>query len=158
MRQRLKLLACIAALLCLCSCSVMEHLPAALQPTAPAGASNLPDLRQLSMPAARQNPWQPAAADSAASALQLDLWLDASQVAGGVNPYEDSLYPHRSNRYREGGFHYRYENQTGWYENLLRDLLAAAEGSRIRVLRSGNEHITDEALLASGLAADMKIF
>lgn len=154
MRQRLKLLACIAALLCLCSCSVMEHLPAALQPTAPAGASNLPDLRQLSMPDARQNPWQPAAEDSAASALQLDLWLDASQVAGGVNPYEDSLYPHRSNRYREGGFHYRYENQTGWYENLLRDLLAAAEGSRIRVLRSGNEHITDEALLASGLAAD----
>ena len=86
--------------------------------------------------------------------LLLDLWLDASQVAGGVNPNPDSIYPHRSGRYREGGFHYRYENETGWYENLLRDLLSAAEGRRVRVLRSGNERITDEMLLASGLAAD----
>lgn len=154
MTKRLQWLVCLAALLCLCSCSVMEHLPAALQPTSPTGASNLPDLRQLVMPAAQQNPWQPAAAGQAQSTMQVDLWLDASQLTGGINPHAESLFPHRSNRFREGGFHYRYENQTGWYENLLRDLLAAAEGSRVRVLRSGNEHITDEELLASGLTSD----
>ena len=151
MRKRLKWLACLAALLCLCSCSAMEHLPAALQPSPQQGASNLPDLRQLAMPEAQQNPWQPAASGSQQNTMQVDLWLDASQVMGGVNPNAESLYPHRSNRYREGGFHYRYENETGWYENLLRDLLSAAEGSRVRVLRSGNEHITDEQLIAAGL-------
>lgn len=157
LRHRLKCFACLAALLCLCSCSLQGSLPAALQPSPQMSASNLPDLRQLRMPAAQQNPWQAPASSTDASALQVDLWLDASQVMGGVNPHADSLYPHRSNRYREGGFHWRYENETGWYENLLRDLLAAAEGSRIRVLRSGNERITDEGLLSSGLATDGSI-
>jgi len=154
MRNWLKWLSCLTALLCLCSCSAMEHLPAALQPSPQQAASNLPDLRQLAMPAAQENPWQPTTAENGQNALQVDLWLDASQVMGGVNPHAESLYPHRSHRYREGGFHYRYENQTGWYENLLRDLLSAAEGSRVRVLRSGNEHITDEQLMAAGLSDD----
>lgn len=154
MRNWLKWLSCLTALLCLCSCSAMEHLPAALQPSPQQAASNLPDLRQLAMPPAQENPWQPTTAENGQNALQVDLWLDASQVMGGVNPHAESLYPHRSHRYREGGFHYRYENQTGWYENLLRDLLSAAEGSRVRVLRSGNEHITDEQLMAAGLSDD----
>lgn len=154
MRKRLKWLACLMALMCLCSCSALEHLPAALQPSPQQGASNLPDLRQLAMPEAQQNPWQPAASGNAQGAMQVDLWLDASQVMGGINPNAESLYPHRSNRYREGGFHYRYENQTGWYENLLRDLLSTAGGSRVRILRSGNEHITDDQLIAAGLTDD----
>lgn len=152
--RTLKFLACLTALLCLCSCSLMDTLPAAFTPTEPTGASNLPDLRQLVMPAAEIAALQSSAAAGQNSPLQVDLWLDASQVMGGVNPSAKSLYPHRSKRYREGGFHYRYENETGWYENLLRDLLSAAEGSRIRVLRSGNEHITDEALLSCGLTTD----
>ena len=150
--RMLKCLACLTALLCLCSCSI--SLPAALMPTEPTGASNLPDLRQLVMPAAEIAALQSSAASGQNVPLQVDLWLDASQVMGGVNPLDSNLYPHRSRRYREGGFHYRYENETGWYDNLLRNLLSAAEGSRIRMLRSGNEHITDDALIASGLAAD----
>lgn len=152
--RKLKLFACLIALLCLCSCSVLESLPAAFAPVEPVGASNLPDLRQLTMPDADIAAQQSSAAAGQNGPLQVDLWLDASQVMGGVNPLDSNLYPHRSRRYREGGFHYRYENETGWYENLLRDLLSAAEGSRIRVLRSGNERITDEELLSSGLAAD----
>ncbi|MBO5501809.1 MAG: hypothetical protein J6A48_07275, partial [Clostridia bacterium] len=99
MHKRLKWLVCLAALFCLCSCSALEHLPAALQPSPQTGASNLPDLRQLAMPEAQQNPWQPTESGSTQNALQVDLWLDASQVMGGVNPHAESLYPHRSNRY-----------------------------------------------------------
>lgn len=143
-------LVCIVMLLCLCGCSVMENLPDALK-AEEQPAALLPDLRQLSMPEPAPDTWQPA--DTAeTNAMQLDLWLDASQVMGGINPNPDSIYPHRSSRYREGGFHYRYDGQTGWYETLLRHLLAAGEGSRVRVLRNGNEQFTDEMLLAAGLA------
>ena len=128
--RKLKLFACLIALLCLCSCSVLESLPAAFAPVEPVGASNLPDLRQLTMPDADIAAQQSSAAAGQNGPLQVDLWLGASQVMGGVNPLDSNLYPHRSRRYREGGFHYRYENETGWYENLLRDLLSAAEGSR----------------------------
>jgi hypothetical protein len=131
----------------------MESLPASLQASPQADASGLPDLRQLHMPPAGKT----GSAESeggAAAALQVDLWLDASQVMGGINPDPDSLYPHRSVRYREGGFHYRYENQVGWYENLLRDVLSAAEGRRVRILRNGNERITDDMLLSTGLCGD----
>ena len=84
--------------------------------------------------------------------VRVDLWLEASQVMGGVNPYEKSLYPHTGRKYREGGFHYRYENKVGMYENVLRDMLSAAEGSRVRVLRFGNERLPDRYLSQSGLA------
>ncbi|MBR4068925.1 MAG: hypothetical protein IKK08_09910 [Clostridia bacterium] len=150
-KRWLKCLVCITLLLCLCGCSVMENLPDALK-AGDQPAALLPDLRQLSMPEPRPDTWQPAAPGAQVGALQVDLWLDASQVMGGINPNPDSIYPHRSSRYREGGFHYRYEGQTGWYETLLRHLLAAGEGSRIRVLRNGNEQFTDEQLLAAGLA------
>lgn len=153
-RSLIKRLVCLAALLCLCSCSLMESLPASLQASPAADSSGLPDLRQLHMPAAAGADEKAQAANAAGKALQVDLWLDASQVMGGINPDPDSLYPHRSVRYREGGFHYRYENQVGWYENLLRDLLSAAEGRRVRVLRSGNERITDDLLLQTGLCGD----
>ncbi len=150
----LKRLVCLAALLCLCSCSLMESLPASLQASPAGETSGLPDLRQLSMPDAAGVTGSADSESGAAGAMQVDLWLDASQVMGGINPDPDSLYPHRSVRYREGGFHYRYENQVGWYENVLRDLLSAAEGSRVRVLRNGNERISDEALLQTGLCGD----
>ena len=52
---------------------------------------------------------------------------------GGINIHEESVYPHFSRKYREGGFHYRYGSQVGMYEGVLRCLLAAAEGSRVRV-------------------------
>lgn len=67
---------------------------------------------------------------------------------GGINIHEESVYPHFSRKYREGGFHYRYGSQVGMYEGVLRCLLAAAEGSRVRVLRAGNERLPDEALQA----------
>ncbi len=150
-RTWMKRLLCVAALLCLCSCSVLEALPA----IAPAAdTAQLPDLRQLEMPAAEPTAGTSGPEAGAAAAMQVDLWLDASQVMGGINPDPDSLYPHRSKRYREGGFHYRYEGQVGWYENVLRDLLAAAEGSRVRILRNGNERISDDQLLTSGLLTD----
>ena len=154
LRRMLKYIACLIALLCLCSCSMLDTLPAAFSPVENTGASNLPDLRQLVMPAAEPTAWQSSSDASHSGPLQVDLWLDASQVMGGVNPIEESLYPHYGRRYREGGFHYRYESETGWYDALLRNLLSAAEGSRIRILRSGNEHIADEALLSSGLTTD----
>ncbi len=139
----LRQLICLAMLLCLCSCSLLP---------ADDSAPVLPDLRQLSMPAAGQAFQQTAAFAAEEGAYPVDLWLDASQVAGGVSAAPESLFPHRSAKYREGGFHYRYDQQVGWYENVLRHMLAAAEGSRVRVLRNGNEQFSDELILSSGLA------
>lgn len=88
--------------------------------------------------------------------LLVDLWLDASQVMGGINIHEESVYPHFSRKYREGGFHYRYGSQVGMYEGVLRACWPAAEGSRVRVLRAGNERLPDEtldALAGSGAEA-----
>ncbi|MBE5801726.1 MAG: hypothetical protein E7319_05490 [Clostridiales bacterium] len=142
--KRLRFFLCLLVLLCLCGCSL-------LPPAQPSG--RLPDLRQLSMPAFEETIFSSAGEGGQNAPLQVDLWLDASQVMGGINPVQDSLYPHKGVKYREGGFHYRYENQVGWYENLLRDMLSAAEGSRVRILRAGNERISDQLLLSSGLAA-----
>lgn len=69
---------------------------------------------------------------------------------GGVNEHEDSIYPRASAKYRQGGFHYRYQDQVGWYENVLKDVLTAAEGSRTRLLRAGNERLTDDFLRSQG--------
>lgn len=143
MRRRLitALLACAALLLSSCA------MPEALRASSPAA---VPDLRLLEWPAYQEA--APAAVTQAASdVLRVDLWLDASQVMGGINANQDSLYPHMSRKYREGGFHYRFGTQAGLYEDVLRCLLAAGEGSRVRVLRAGNERLPDEAL--SHLAA-----
>jgi len=105
----------------------------------------LPDLRLLVQPAYEEE--APAEAEvQGESAFKLDLWLDASQVMGGINSNEKSMYPHSSSKYREGGFHYRYQNQTGMYETVLRCMLSGAEGSRVRLLRFGNERLPDEYL------------
>lgn len=112
-----------------------------------------PDLRLLEPPAYEESP--PAAeAVADGSALRVDLWLDASQVMGGINPTEESMYPHSSRKYREGGFHYRYENTAGMYETVLRCMLSSVEGSRVRLLRYGNERLPDAYLKAQGVADD----
>lgn len=86
--------------------------------------------------------------------LRVDLWLDASQVMGGINPNAESIYSHSGRKFREGGFHYRYGSTVGWYENVLRDMLGAAEGSRVRLLRAGNERLSDDLILSQGLLAE----
>lgn len=111
-----------------------------------------PDLRLLERPGYEKAEEAAAGTFAAEDALRLDLWLDASQVMGGINPSEESMYPHFSRKYREGGFHYRSEDQTGLYEELLRCMLASVEGSRVRLLRYGNERMTDEFLMEERVA------
>ena len=150
-RMLLALLLCAALLLTACG------LPGA--PDAFSGAdsaSAAPDLRLLEWPAMSDAVPDETEAPASGAPLLVDLWLDASQVMGGINIHEESVYPHFSRKYREGGFHYRYGSQVGMYEGVLRCLLAAAEGSRVRVLRAGNERLPDEtldALAGSGAEA-----
>lgn len=112
-----------------------------------------PALQLLVMPPYADEEAEAEQAAGADSHLRVDLWLDASQLMGGVNENEESLYPHASRKYREGGFHYRYGSTVGWYENVLQDMLAAAGDARVRVLRAGNERLTDQFLWESGFAA-----
>jgi len=84
---------------------------------------------------------------------QVDLWLDGSQLMGGVNPNTSNVYPHFGRQYREGGFHYRFNETVGWYHRVLTSMLDAAEGSWVRVLRFGNERLPDSLLQAEGLAS-----
>lgn len=111
-----------------------------------------PDLRLLEPPAYQEVPPDEEATSDSQSAVRVDLWLDASQVMGGINPSEESMYPHSSRKYREGGFHYRYENTVGMYETVLRCMLSSVEGSRVRLLRCGSERLPDEYLMAQGVA------
>ena len=125
----------LAALaLCLCGCSAMPAEPVR------------PDVRMLDRPLYADEQAVSSESSATQSALRLDLWLDASHTMGGINLNEESMYPHHSRKYREGGFHYRYEDTTGVYENVLRTMLAAAEGSRVRLLRCGDERLTDAFL------------
>ena len=140
-RMLLALLLCAALLLTACG------LPGA--PDAFSGADSAaaaPDLRLLEWPAMSDAVPGETEAPASGAPLLVDLWLDASQVMGGINVHEESVYPHFSRKYREGGFHYRYGSQVGMYEGVLRCLLAAAEGSRVRVLRAGNERLPEEVL------------
>lgn len=142
-RMLLALLLCAALLLTACG------LPGALDAFSGAdSASAAPDLRLLEWPAMSDAVPDETEAPASGAPLLVDLWLDASQVMGGINIHEESVYPHFSRKYREGGFHYRYGSQVGMYEGVLRCLLAAAEDSRVRVLRAGNERLPDEALQA----------
>ena len=107
----------------------------------------------------RMEPYQEAeeiaevqAAGGAGFPYQVDLWLDGSQLMGGVNPNQRSVYPHFSERYREGGFHYNFGGTVGWYQDVLNSMLDAAEGSWVRVLRFGNERLSDSLLKEEGLA------
>lgn len=150
-RMLLALLLCAALLLTACG---LPGAPDAFSGTD--GASAAPDLRLLEWPAMSDAVPDETEAPASGAPLLVDLWLDASQVMGGINIHEESVYPHFSRKYREGGFHYRYGSQVGMYEGVLRCLLAAAEGSRVRVLRAGNERLPDEtldALAGSGAEA-----
>lgn len=83
----------------------------------------------------------------------VDLWLDATQNMGGINTNEDSIYPHSGKKYREGGFHYRYGDDVGWYENVLRAFLSISGENNVRVLRNGNETMSDAFLTGYRLPA-----
>lgn len=138
-----KLAACLLALTLLTGCSRWKVEGRTVEAS--------PALELLSMPAYEETAEiASAAVSSEANPLRVDVWLDASQVMGGVNEHEGSIYPRASAKYRQGGFHYRYQDQAGWYENVLKDVLTAAEGSRTRLLRVGNERLTDGFLRSQG--------
>ena len=142
MRRMLLCALLLALLVCLCGCAAL-----------PADAPSQPDVRLLSRPVYPDSAPAAIQAADAPEVLRLDLWLDASHTMGGINLNEDSIYPHHSRKYREGGFHYRFENTVGLYENVLRSMLSCAEGSRVRLLRFGHERLGDDALLALSPAA-----
>lgn len=151
MKKRILLLFCLCLPLLLTSCAVPEVVEAFVSDASPSVSA--PDLRLLTPPAYEEETFQASAvSEKASDALRVDLWLDASQVMGGVNPAEESMYPHMSRKFREGGFHYRYGSEVGLYESVLRCMLSAAEGSRVRLLRCGNERLTDEFLYQTGVA------
>lgn len=113
-----------------------------------------PNLGLLSLPAYSDPGYSSGnSATGTSDNLLVDLWLDGTQNMGGVNPNTQSMYPHYGNKYREGGFHYHYGAQAGWYESLLGDFLSAAGDTRVRVLRYGNEAMPEAALAENGLAA-----
>ena len=120
---------------------------------APAGKAG-PDLTLLSLPA-YDDPEADGQSDAAHGAeyMPVDLFLDGTQNMGGINPGTASMYPHFGRKYREGGFHYRYGNYVGWYENLLTAFLSAMGETRVRALRYGNETVPEETLAAHGLTA-----
>ena len=138
-----KLAVCLLALTLLTGCSRWKVEGRTVEAS--------PSLELLSMPAYEETAEiVSATVSSEEGPLRVDVWLDASQVMGGVNEHEDSIYPRASAKYRQGGFHYRYQDQVGWYENVLKDVLTAAEGSRTRLLRAGNERLTDDFLRSQG--------
>lgn len=126
-----------AMLFVLAGCSALDEL---------SHSDALPDLRLLVQPAYEEPELSAEETAAPSSALRLDLWLDASQTMGGINQNEESMYPHSSRKYREGGFHYRYQQHTGMYETVLRCMLSIMEGSRVRLLRFGNERLPDDYL------------
>lgn len=149
-QKRVFLLLCLCLPLVLTACAMPETVEAFLSDASPSAA--MPDLRLLSRPAYEEEaPASDLDASAASGVLRVDLWLDASPVMGGVNPAQESMYPHMSRKFREGGFHYRYGNEVGMYESVLRCMLSAAEGSRTRLLRYGSERLPDAFLAETGV-------
>ncbi|HNW86030.1 MAG TPA: hypothetical protein PKJ47_03740 [Candidatus Limiplasma sp.] len=143
---------CVCACAVLTGCAALQSLTAALP--AQTQASSGPNLDLLALPAYEdQEGGESAASDGGTAYGAVDLWLDATQNAGGISALTTSMYPHAGKKYREGGFHYRYGTQTGWYESLLRDFLTAAGDTRVRTLRNGNETFPEGVLEGFGLAA-----
>ena len=147
--KRLGLLLALALVCLLCTaCALLGN--AAVTVTQAAG----PNLALLALPAYDDpDAGQTQTADTAEDYMPVDLWLDATQNMGGINPSVNSMYPHASRKYREGGFHYHYGYRTGWYENLLMDFLTAAGETRVRTLRYGNEYLPESFLDEYGLTA-----
>ncbi|MDD3333963.1 MAG: hypothetical protein PHI98_00460 [Eubacteriales bacterium] len=142
--KRLGLLLCLCTLLSLEGCAMLNVEGEIV--------SVKPALQLLSMPPYEDVEAQAEEAKEAAAPLRIDLWLDASQLMGGINESPDSLYPHTSRKYRQGGFHYRFDGQVGWYEQVLRTLLSVAGESQTRLLRVGNERLPDSFLQGMGLS------
>lgn len=116
--------------------------------------ATVPNLSLLQMEEYREeNQSELTAQTPQSNYYRIDLWLDASQNMGGINTIQKSVYPTPSKRYREGGFHYRVDGQKGWYEAVLGDMLAACEEKRVRVLRYGNERLSDAFLVEQDVAA-----
>ena len=121
--------------------------------------AGVPDLNLLEMPPYNDTETSPGEIDTAAyGLLKVDLWLDASQVMGGINSCDaDSIYRRtQRNIFREGGFHYRFDNVTGWYQNVLVHMLTAADEENntrasVRILRAGNERLSDAFLISQNL-------
>ncbi len=142
-RLTLALLLCLCAAL-LCGCAVWE-----LEGET---TSSVPNLSLLRPGAYIDQDDGRGDVASEGAYYRVDLWLDASQNMGGVNPSDVSIYPHRNRNYREGGFHYQDEKQKPWYESVLMDLTMATGDKQVRVLRYGNEVLADDYLLGAGLA------
>ncbi len=140
-------LCCLLALLC--GCQALDALQVEGEKTA-----SVPDLRQLTPLEAAAKPIQAESTAAEAGAYQVDLWLDGTKNMGGVNGVEGTMYPHSGTRYREGGFHYHYGAQVGWYEDVLRELLLSADGHKLRVLRFGPEWASDSLLREGGLIGE----
>ncbi len=152
MKKRLTLFLCLCLSLTLTSCTMPQAVETFLSDAS--SDVSTPDLRLLRPPAFEEEEIMTSVpSEAAANPLRVDLWLDASQVMGGINPAEESMYPHMSRKFREGGFHYRYGSDVGMYESVLRCMLSAAEGSRVRLLRYGNERLPDAFLEQTGVAA-----
>ncbi|MEA4928982.1 MAG: hypothetical protein VB104_09955 [Candidatus Limiplasma sp.] len=141
-----------ALLLALAALTACDRVQTLLEETPAAQQTTGPNLGLLSLPA-YDDPEADATqtAADAADYMPVDLWLDGTQTMGGINTNEQSMYPHTGKKYREGGFHYHYGAQAGWYESLLRDFLAAAGDTRVRALRYGNETVPDGFLRTYGL-------
>ena len=121
-----------------------------------------PDLGTLryTAPAA---PQQEAAqrAEDGDRVIPLDLWMDATPNAGGINLIPDTLYPTGdSAKYYRGGFHYLWQESRrefhGWYLDLLSALpeLLGPQRSQVRVLRYDDGLFSPELLARHGLEAD----
>ena len=148
--------------LCLMLCCLVlftgcEQLQIAGEETATA-----PSLMLLDMPDYESQETVVASTGGADGTMVVDLWLDASQLMGGINEDPTSLYPQTARRYRQGGFHYRFGTSTvGWYEDVLQCLTEAAGDNRVRVLRVGNERLPDSYLEAygfTGTQAEMRSY
>ncbi|MDD3212472.1 MAG: hypothetical protein PHY64_02305, partial [Eubacteriales bacterium] len=146
------LLALLLALACaaLAACTTLNALVDA-EPAASTGTG--PNLGLLSLPAYTDAEADtPEATASGSGYANVDFWLDGTQNMGGISTVANSLYPHYGRKYREGGFHYHYGANAGWYESLLRDFLAAAGETHVRTLRYGNETMPNSTAAAYGLA------
>lgn len=144
----------LALLMCLTGC---EKINVQGQTTATA-----PALQLLQMPPYEDEEAASVSTEDEAGNVRVDLWLEGSQLMGGINEDSTSLYPQTGLRYRQGGFHYRFGVSTvGWYEDVLGCFLEAAGDSRVRILRVGNERFPDELLDSygfSGTEEEMRSF